>query len=409
MFYGWRVVATCFVAAACTWGFGVFGGSVYLAELRDAHGWSTALISSALTVFFLANGVSVPFIGRAIDRWGPRFVIAGGAAMLAAGVAAVGRLEASWQLFPAFAVMGLGYATMSVTGLSATIAPWFERHQGRSVSLALTGASVGAMVVTPGLVFAIAALGFADATLAAGFLTLAVMTPLALIVFRPRGPEAFDVGRDGDPILTQAETPKTSLRSADAHDPLAVWTVAGGFALGLLVQVGFLTHHYALAAPMLGAKGAGILVGATGAAGLIGRLTLAKVIDGVDPRRYSMGVFAIQTCVFAVYAVWPSVEALIPVSLIYGFCLGQITTLSPIVIRREVGAAAFGAVYGVAGAVIQFSSAFGPAFYGLIVTALGGYAGVLGVAAGFKLAAIAVLYLGRPAAISSSAGRSPRA
>jgi len=275
--------------------------------------------------------------------------------------------------------------------------------------LALTGASVGAMIVTPGLVFAIAALGFTDATLAAGLLTLVVMTPLALIVFRPRGPEAFGVGRDGDSIIAATEASQCSTRPAAAQSPFAVWTVAGGFALGLLVQVGFLTHHYALAAPMLGARGAGILVGATGAAGLIGRLTLAKVIDGVDPRRYSMGVFAIQTVVFATYAAWPSVEALIPVSLIYGFCLGQITTLSPIVIRREVGAAAFGAVYGIAGAVIQFSSAFGPAFYGLLVTALGGYAAVLGVAAGFKLAAIAVLYLGRPAATSSSGGRSPPA
>jgi MFS family permease len=45
--------------------------------------------------------------------------------------------------------MGLGYATMSVIGPSATIAPWFEKHQGRAVAMALTGASVGAMVVVP--------------------------------------------------------------------------------------------------------------------------------------------------------------------------------------------------------------------------------------------------------------------
>jgi hypothetical protein len=42
--------------------------------------------------------------------------------------------------------MGPGYATMSVIGLSATIAPWFEKYQGRAVAMALTGPSVGAMV-----------------------------------------------------------------------------------------------------------------------------------------------------------------------------------------------------------------------------------------------------------------------
>lgn len=51
MYYGWRVVGVCFAAAVFTWGLGVFGGSVYLSEIRGAHGWPTELVSSALTVF----------------------------------------------------------------------------------------------------------------------------------------------------------------------------------------------------------------------------------------------------------------------------------------------------------------------------------------------------------------------
>ena len=56
----------------------------------------------------------------------------------------------------AFVGIGLGYATMSVIGLSATIAPWFEKYQGRAVAMALTGASVGAMVVVPLVTLSIA-------------------------------------------------------------------------------------------------------------------------------------------------------------------------------------------------------------------------------------------------------------
>ena len=33
IFYGWRIVGICFVAAVFTWGFGTFGNSVYLAEI----------------------------------------------------------------------------------------------------------------------------------------------------------------------------------------------------------------------------------------------------------------------------------------------------------------------------------------------------------------------------------------
>jgi len=401
MFYGWRVVGACFVAAVFTWGFGVFGGSVYLKVIVNDHGWTTALVSSALTVFYLTNAVSLPAIGAGIDRWGSRFIIAGGAALLAIGVASVGRLASLWQLYAAFMCMGVGYATMSVTGLSATIAPWFERHQGRSVALALTGASVGAMLVVPLLVLAISRLGFAMATTYAAGAIVLVMTPLALIVFRHSGPAALGLERDGGapPPAEHASAPDAPAQGAEDATPparsFALWSIAIGFALGLMVQVGFLTHHYALAAPMIGAERAGLLVGATGLAGLLGRLLLARVIDQVDPRRYSICIFATQIVVLTTFAIWPTVPVLIPVSLIYGFCLGQITTLSPIVVRREFGAAAFGSIYGVAGSAIQFFSAFGPVFYGALVTGFGDYAPVLAVAAGFKAAAILMLFAGR--------------
>ena len=397
MYYGWRVVGVCFVAAVFTWGLGVFGGSVYLSEIHGAHGWPTELISSALTVFYLTNAVSLPAVGGAIDRWGARPVIAGGVLFLAAGVAAVGRLESVWHLYAAFVCMGLGYATMSVAGLSATIVPWFERHQGRSVALAMTGASFGAMLGVPALVFAIGAWGFGPATAAAAGVLLAVMLPLALVVFRVRRPAELGLGRDGDPLRaadgSAAAGPGAGMTRRAAVRSRRLWSVAAAFALGMLVQVGFLTHHFALAVPMIGAEGAGLLVGATGAAGLLGRLVLARVIDRVDPRRYSMGIFAVQTLVLAAFAAAPTVPVLIPVSLVYGFCLGQITTLSPIVVRREFGAQAFGAIYGVAGTVIQFGSAFGPLLYGVLVGWFGGYGPVLGVAALFKVAAILTLAL----------------
>ncbi len=398
MFYGWRVVGVCFAAAVFTWGLGVFGGSVYLSEIRAAHGWPTALVSSALTVFYLTNALALPVVGAAIDRHGSRLVMTCGVLLLAVGVAGIGQLQAVWQLYAAFICMGLGYATMSVTGLSATIAPWFERHQGRSIALALTGASFGAMLVVPALVFAIAAFGFGPATLAASGVLAAVMTPLALVVLRYRRPADLGLSRDGEPMaepVPGAVPARPTDARRDAVRSLRLWSIAIGFALGLLVQVGFLTHHYALAAPMLGAEAAGLLIGATGAAGLAGRLVLARVIDSADPRRYTMGVLAVQTLALGGFALWPSVAVLVPVSLIYGFCLGQITTLSPIVVRREFGAEAFGSIYGVAGTAIQFCSAFGPVFYGLLAGWLGSYAGVLGVAAGFEFAALVVLGMGR--------------
>ena len=98
----------------------------------------------------------------------------------------------------------------------------------------------------------------------------------------------------------------------------------------------------------------------------------------------------------ALLALAPGTAMLIGASLAYGFCLGQITTLSPIVVRREFGPGAFGAIYGVAATVIQFSSAFGPSLYGVLRDHFGGYGPVLAMAALVELAAMLTLLAGRP-------------
>ena len=401
LFYGWRVVAVCFAAAVFTWGFGVFGASVYLSEVTRSQGWSVALVSGGVTVFYLTNVLALTTIGGIIDRFGPRQIFIAGALALGLGVAGIGQVAAPWQLYAAFAVMGLGYAALSLTGISATLAPWFERHQGRSVAIALTGASVGAMLVVPLLVLAIDRFGFAAAVLGGGCLTAVVMVPLAAVVLRSRHPRELGLEPDGgalaapSPGAAQLAPPSGWTRKTAIATP-ALWTAAVGFALGLLVQVGFLTHHVKLAEPVLGVTGAGWLVGATGLAALLGRLLLARVADRVDVRRYTAGVLALQAVVLALLALVPGAAMLIGASLAYGFCLGQITTLSPIVVRREFGAASFGAIYSVAATVTQFSSAFGPALYGVLRDLFGGYGPVLCIAAAVELTAMATVLAGRP-------------
>ena len=402
LFYGWRVVGVCFAAAVFTWGFGVFGASVYLSEVTKTQGWSVSLVSSGVTLFYLTNAASLTLIGAAIGRFGSRPVFIAGTLALSAGVAGIGQVAAPWQLYPAFVLLGLGYASLSLTGLSATIAPWFERHQGRSVAIALTGASVGAMLVVPLLVLAIQRFGFSAAVLGGACLTAAVMVPLSLLVLRYRSPREIGLAPDGDPLLPDGAAPRAARTAppaqwtrATAMASPALWTIAIAFAIGLVAQVGFLTHHVKLAEPVLGAAGAGWLVSATGLTGLLGRLLLARIADQVDVRRYTGGIFALQTVVLGLIAIVPEAWMLIGASLVYGFCLGQITTLSPIIVRREFGAAAYGAIYSVAATVIQFSSAFGPALYGALRDLFGSYGPVLGIAAAMELIAMATLLAAR--------------
>ena len=159
MFHGWRVVAACFVIATVAWALGTFGASVYLQAVTAAHGWPIADVAFAITLFYLVSALVQRSAGRGIDRWGPRPVMLLGTVSMTLGVAASARSTTRWQLYPCFVLIGIGWATLSTTGIAATVAPWFERHQGRSMALAIMGASVGAIVGVPALQFAIRQFG----------------------------------------------------------------------------------------------------------------------------------------------------------------------------------------------------------------------------------------------------------
>jgi predicted MFS family arabinose efflux permease len=382
IFYGWRVVAACFVIAAVTWTLGLFGSSVYLQAVTTVHGWAVAEVSSAITLFFLVSASVQRSVGRSIDRWGPRPVLLLGAVLLSLGVALIGKVREAWQLYPCFILIGIGWSTLSTTGISATVAPWFERHQGRSMTLAIMGASIGAIVGVPLLLLALEKLGLERGLIVVGAAAAMLLMPLIWRVLRFRAPADLGLHRDGEaPAAASTRVGMARPLAEQGRPTILLWTAAAGFALGLTVQIGFITHHVALAGPMLGTAGAGLLVSATGVTAFIGRIILARIVDGVDVRGLAVLVMLAQAMALTAVAVWPTVPVLIGASLVYGYGIGHITTLGPVVVRREFGAAAFGATYGAAATAIQLTSALGPALLGFLRDGFSGYGPGLAVAA----------------------------
>lgn len=381
MFHGWRVVAACFVIAAFAWALGLFGSSVYLQAVTAAHGWPIAEVASAITLFFLVSALVQRTVGRSIDRWGPRPVLSLGAVSMCLGVALIGQVSAPWQLYPCFVLIGVGWSTLSTTGIAATVAPWFERHQGRSMTLAIMGASLGAIAGVPLLLLAVARFGLASGLIVTATGAALVLLPLIALALRFRSPADIGQQRDGDTAPVDSAISR-SVRpvAAQGNRRVLLWSAALGFALGLTVQIGFITHHVTLAGPLLGTAGAGLLVSATGATAFAGRLVLARIVDRVNVRRLACLIMALQTMALLAIALWPTAPVLIAASLVYGYGIGHVTTLGPVVVRREFGAAAFGATYGAAATAIQLTSAFGPALFGLLRDSFDGYGPGLAIA-----------------------------
>jgi MFS family permease len=395
VFYGWWIVAACMLSALVGNALGLFGAGVYLHEVVTANGWTTGLVSGAVTLFYVVSALLLMPVGIGIRRYGPRPVIALGAIALAGGVIGIGHATVPWQAYLAFLLMGIGWAGLSTTAVATTLAPWFDKHQGRAVSIASLGASVGGIIGAPVLLFGIARIGFASTTIVAGVVAIAVLLPLAALVLRHRPqdlglvPDGLSSGR----VAATIDTPDWTLPMALGTPALR--SVIATFGIGMMVQIGFLTHQVTLLAQSLDGLAVAMTVASTAVAALAGRLALARFADAMDARVTAAVVLLVAAGSLGAIGLFPVPSVLIGASMIFGLTVGQVTTLSPIIVRREFGARAFGLVFGAASCGIQLAAALGPGLYGLLHDAFGNYDMALIGAAGLDVAAAAVAIAGR--------------
>jgi MFS family permease len=400
VFHGWWIVAACMLAALFGNALGLFGAGVYLHEVVKANGWTTGLVSGAVTLFYVVSALLLIPVGSGIRHFGPRPIIALAGIALAGGVIEIGQATVPWQVYLAFLWMGIGWAGLSTTAVATTLAPWFDRYQGRATSIASLGASVGGIMGAPVLLFGIAQIGFAATTLVAGLCAVSVLLPLARLVLRQR-PQDMGLLPDGlrsvgapAPIDTPNWTRRMALRTP------ALRTVMATFGIGMMVQIGFLTHQVTLLALSVGPTAASLTVSATAFAALLGRLALARFADRIDARVTAAAALLVAAGSLGAMALFPFPSILVGASMTVGLTVGNVTTLSPIIVRREFGAREFGTIFGVASCGIQLMTALGPSFYGLLYDGFGSYGPALMIAAVLDIAAAMIAILGhrKPAA-----------
>jgi MFS family permease len=396
IFHGWWMVAGCLVVAVVAWSFALYGPSVYLSALSHDHHWSIGVISSALTLSFLVNASVLSFVGSTIAKYGPRPVMATGAAVMAIGLACLGQVTQLWHVYAAFACIGLGWSCLSTTSITATLAPWFDKHQGRAVSTAMLGASIGGIVGVPLLLTLIESLGFGLAMLMVALILLTTVWPISFFIMRHR-PQDMGLQPDGD-LTTHAQQKATARvwTRTEALQTKALRTVMLAFGLALMVQIGFLTHQVSLLLPAIGQAATAVCVTSAAVLSFGGRLLLARFSDRMDVRVIACGVLLQATLGLAVACIFADQAwALVVGVLSYGMTAGNTTTLPPVIVRREFGAVSFGAVFGIAAMLIQIMSAMGPAFFGVLHDVSGSYQLPLGLAALLNIVAATVIMAGR--------------
>src|SRR5262249_19669053 len=282
-------------------GVGFYGLTVVVAMLQRLHGWSASTVSAPITAYYVAGALLTSRMGHLYERLGPRAIVAGGAIAMAIGLSGLGIVSRPWQLYPTFLVMSIRLGPMSGAAINFLVAAWFVRRRGLAVSIAFNGATLGGVIVTPGLIVLVDALGFGSAIATAALVLVVTLLGLALGVMR-HDPGELGLGPDGDPVAGAARPAARSLDRGGALRTWRFWSVSVTFVLGLAAQVGVLTHLVALVAPLLGSGGAARAVSTTTAAALIGRLATGLVVDRLNRRLVASATLVVQIAGVALLA-----------------------------------------------------------------------------------------------------------
>jgi MFS family permease len=147
--YGWVMVGVTFFTALISAGT-VGAPGVFIVPLQHEFGWSTAEISSALSIRFILFGLMAPFAAALLNRYGLRnMTVLAQLIVVSALVASLGMTKV-WQLMLLWGVVvGIGTG-MTALVLGATIATrWFVGRRGLVVGILTASVATGQLVFLP--------------------------------------------------------------------------------------------------------------------------------------------------------------------------------------------------------------------------------------------------------------------
>lgn len=203
--YGWILVGISFLSMAFWMGIRS-SFSVFYATLLDEFQWSRASTAFVQSITFVMYMVSVPFIGGAIDRFGPRFVILPGIILLAIGLMLSSTVKSLFEFYLYYGIIvGIGTACVSIVPYSAILAHWFEKRRGLASGIASSGMGFGTfslLIISEAL---ISTHGWREAFFVLGLLALILLFPTNGFLLKhkpenrassPRSPKEQDSAKD---------------------------------------------------------------------------------------------------------------------------------------------------------------------------------------------------------------------
>ncbi|MHB1005711.1 MAG: MFS transporter [Chloroflexota bacterium] len=424
IFYGWVIVAVSFVTLALA--FVVWNAfSVFLVAISTDLGWSRAEVSLAFSAFTTVYGLSAPFTGAAIDRFGPRVVMPIGAILLSAGLFGASRTTELWHLFFAYGLLAaVGVSAIGTAVNTAVLANWFSRRRGTAIGLASAGIGVGTAVLVPTSQYIIGVAGWRAAYVFLAVLVVVIVPPLTFAFQRHR-PEDMGLLPDGGPAGEAKGRPAPQLVVVDRQWAARIWTVKAavgtkrfwwlfaGLFFGTLCHQSLMIHQVAyLRDRGFDAMVAASAVGLVGLSGSIGKVGWGWVSDRLGREAaYALGMLWVVGGILLLgFIATGDQQALLYVyAITFGVGYGVYSPLASAASADLFQGRRYGAIYGLLWVGSAGGSSIGPWLSGLLYDSTGTYLPSLGMSFVAAFLSIGAFWLSSPGKVRQVPGIAARA
>jgi MFS family permease len=369
--YGWAVVAALGLVLAVSVGISFYGVSVYLEALTRGPGaFSLTTVSLATSAFLLVSGIAGVGVAALLDRVDVRWVLCGGAVLAAAALLALGSVGTAGALVLAYAGLGVGFAATGTIPASTLIARWFPQRRAVAMSLAFTGLPVGGAVLTPPIAALVRSLGVSGAApwLAGAYVVGVVPVAVAVLRPAPAADPGSVAGEDGEGVREALHTPW-------------FWLATTALMLGMLGQVGALSHLFNAVTERLDALAATAVVSTMALASLAGRVLGSALLGRVRLIVTAALLLGLQSAATLGIAGAPSLGTVVACTIGFGLTVGNMQVLHPLLVAERFGSRQYGRILALSNLGVSCGMAFGPLLVGAVRTGTGTYLWAMSAAA----------------------------
>jgi len=405
------IAATLCLINFATEGLGGLSLGLFIIPMCRDMGISRGLFGWVTTSRALAGGLSGFFLGRILDRTGPRILIAVSAFITGLSVIGIGAATNTYRLFFFFAIIGLAGLSSPGGSILSTVpvAKWFVRKRGKALAFATAGFTAGAVVFLPVTQLLIDAFGWRRTWFVIAMTSMTLIIPSALVFLR-RQPEDMGLHPDGDPEMTAVAE---AAGNCALDEP--VWTVGeamrtkvfwllmfayvlGGFGMGgtmhripYFVELGF--------NPGL----VSICFSTDAIAATLMTLTAGLLLDRFPARFVAAGAFAGFAGAMTVMLFASNAVHMFASVILFGFSVGFYSVGQSYLWANYFGRTFLGTIRGVTIPAVLVASAIGGPAVGYIYDFTGSYKPAWQILIGiFLLAALVMLFAKPPGKASEN-------